>query len=167
MAGAVRGSRGPGRLPATRNTADLAAASALRLAKAAWNRKPGHESALQLGLGGRGGLVVVLNDLKVQRARSEDGKRTGGRLRVWIDCFFIDQLSKKITVELAISQEYYILCLHHIIAGSNSLLDRGWCLWELGLRAYSKKKSLVIGKLQEKVKTSVASLNTSNTIQSF
>ena len=115
-----------------------------------------------LGLGGEGGLVRVLNDPKVQRARSMDGKRAGGHLRVWIDCFFIDQLSKKITVELAISQEYYILCCLHIIAGSNSLLNRGWCIWELGLRAHSGKESLIIGKLQEKVKTSVASLNTSN-----
>jgi hypothetical protein len=113
-----------------------------------------------LGLGGGTGLVVVLNDLKVQRARSEDGKRIGGRLRVWIDCFFIDQLSKKIQVELAISQEYYILCGLHIIAGSKSFLNRGWCLWELGLRAHSGKKSLVIGKLPEKVKNLVAYLNT-------
>jgi hypothetical protein len=98
------------------------------------------------------GLVKVLNDPKVQQARSSDGKRTGGRLLVWIDAFFIDQLSKNIKVELAISQEYYILCSLHIIAGSDSLLDRGWCLWELGLRAYSGKNSLIIGKLQEKVK---------------
>ena len=105
-----------------------------------------------LGLGGGKGLVVVLKDLKVQLARSEDGKRIGGRLRVWIDCFFIDQLSKKIHVELAISQEYYILCWLHIVAASDSLLDRGWCLWELGLRAHSRRNSMIIGMLQEKVK---------------
>ena len=68
--------------------------------------------------------MLVLNDLKVQHAKNEDGKRTGGSLRVWLDCFFIDQLSKNIQVELAISQEYYILCWLHIIAGSDSLLDR-------------------------------------------
>jgi hypothetical protein len=107
-----------------------------------------------LGFGNKEGLVGVLNHPKVQQARSEDGKRTGGRLLVWIDIFFIDQMSKNIKVELAISLEYYILCWLHIIAGSNSLLDRGWCLWELGLRAYSRKDSLIIGKLQEKVNNS-------------
>lgn len=112
-----------------------------------------------LGLGTKKGVVRVLNDLKVQQARSSDGKRTGGRLLVWIDALFIDQLSKKIKVELAITQEYYILCWLHIVAGSDSLLDRGWCLWELGLRAYSGKVSLIIGKLQEKVKSPFASLN--------
>jgi hypothetical protein len=115
-----------------------------------------------LGLGKEKGLVRVLNDSKVQQARSSDGKRTGGRLLVWIDALFIDQLSKQIKVELAITQEYYILCWLHIVAGSDSLLDRGWCLWELGLRAYSGRDSLIIGKLQEKVKCLVVSLNTSN-----
>jgi hypothetical protein len=112
-----------------------------------------------LGLGKKKGLVRVLNDLRVLRARSSDGSRTGGRLLVWIDALFIDQLSKNIRVELAISQEYYILCTHHIVAGSYSLLDRGWCLWELGLRAYSRQDSLIIGQLQEKVKSLVAFLN--------
>ena len=112
-----------------------------------------------LGLGTKKGVVQVLNDSKVQQARSSDGKRTGGRLLVWIDALFIDQLSKKIKVELAITQEYYILCWLHFVAGSDSLLDRGWCLWELGLRAYSGKVSLIIGKLQEKVKSPFASLN--------
>jgi hypothetical protein len=63
-------------------------------------------------------------------------------------------MSKNIKVELAISQEYYILCKHHIIAGSETLLERGWCLWELGLRGHSKKKSLIIGNLDPKVSTS-------------
>ena len=112
-----------------------------------------------LGLGTKKGVVQVLNDSKVQQARSSDGKRTGGRLLVWIDALFIDQLSKKIKVELAITQEYYILCGLHVVAGSDSLLGRGWCLWELGLRAYSGNDSLIIGKLQEKVKSPVASLN--------
>ena len=33
------------------------------------------------------------------------------------------------------------------MAGSDSLLRRGWCLWELGLRAHSKNESLIIGSL--------------------
>ncbi len=54
-------------------------------------------------------------------------------------------------MELAISQEYYVLCENHVVAGSSTLLNSGWCLWELCLRAYSKKKSLIIGKLDVKV----------------
>lgn len=104
------------------------------------------------GMGKKRGLLGVLNDPKVQQARSSDGKRTGGSLLFWIDCFFIDQMSKNVKVELAISQEYYILCKHHLVAGSLTLLDRGWCIWELGLRAHSKKSSLIIGELAAKVR---------------
>eukprot|EP00291_Cryptomonas_curvata_P005708 CAMPEP_0172198658 /NCGR_PEP_ID=MMETSP1050-20130122/28220_1 /TAXON_ID=233186 /ORGANISM="Cryptomonas curvata, Strain CCAP979/52" /LENGTH=350 /DNA_ID=CAMNT_0012875525 /DNA_START=353 /DNA_END=1405 /DNA_ORIENTATION=- len=102
------------------------------------------------GMGNEKGLLGVLKDQRVQRALSSDRKRTGGSLLVWIDVFFIDQLSKNVKVELAISQEYYILCENHIIAGSITLLDRGWCVWELSLRAHSKKNSLVIGELEAK-----------------
>jgi hypothetical protein len=103
------------------------------------------------GMGNNKGLLQVLKDPKVQQARSSDGKRTGSALLVWIDVFFINQMAKKVVVELAISQAYYILCENHIIAGSFTLLDRGWCIWELGLRAYSKKSSLIIGELEAKV----------------
>ena len=102
-------------------------------------------------MGKERGLLGVLNDPKVQRARSSDGRRTGGSLLVWIDVFFIDQMSKNVKVELAISQEYYILCENHFVAGSFTLLSRGWCIWELGLRAHSKKISLIIGELAAKV----------------
>jgi hypothetical protein len=100
---------------------------------------------------GNEGILKVLKDPKVRKTRSSDGKRTGGSLLFWIDVLFIDQLSKKVKVELAISQEYYILCENHIVAGSSSLLNRGWCLWELGLRAYAKKNSLMIGNMPAKV----------------
>jgi hypothetical protein len=76
--------------------------------------------------------------------RGKDGKANP---RVWIDIFFIDQMSKNIRVELGIAQEYYILCILHVVAGSGSFLTRGWCLWELGLRAHAKKESLIIGSL--------------------
>ncbi len=101
---------------------------------------------------GKDGILKVLHDRNVRQTRSTDGKRTGGNLLLWIDVLFIDQLSKRVKVELAISQEYYILCENHIVAGSSSLLNRGWCLWELGLRAYSKKNSLIIGNVQTKVR---------------
>lgn len=73
-------------------------------------------------------------------------------LRFWIDILFINQMSKNIPVELAIAQEYYILCARHVVAGSKSLLDRGWCIWELGLRAHSKRPSIIIGDLDEKAR---------------
>ena len=104
-----------------------------------------------MDMGNENGLLRVLKDPQVQQAWSSDRKRTGSSLLVWIDVFFIDQLSKNVVVELAISQEYYILCENHIVAGLPTLLERGWCLWELCLRAYSKKNSLIIGKLEVKV----------------
>ena len=106
-----------------------------------------------LGLGKGKGVLQVLNDSRVLQdsrvPKDLNGKRI---LRVWIDVLFIDQLSKNIPVELAIAQGYYILCLLHIVAGSSTLLDRGWCLWELGLRAHAQKDSLIIGALQKKVR---------------
>jgi len=95
----------------------------------------------------------VLNDEKVvnhptllqdQNVRRRNGKANP---RVWVDVLFIDQLAKNIPVELGVAQEYYILCLLHIVAGSDSLMHRGWCLWELGLRAHANKESLIIGTL--------------------
>ncbi len=104
------------------------------------------------GMGKSSGILGVLKDQRVKRERSSDGKRTGESKLVWIDVFFIDQLSKNVTVELGISQEYYILCKNHIVAGSLTLLDRGWCIWELSLRAHTRQKSIIIGELAAKVR---------------
>jgi hypothetical protein len=87
--------------------------------------------------------------------RGKDGK---ANLRVWVDIFFIDQMSKNIRVELGIAQEYYILCILHIVAGSESFLTRGWCLWELGLRAHAEKKSLIVGSLGNTVSAAIRSV---------
>ena len=72
----------------------------------------------------------------------------------WIDVWFIDQNARNIPVELAISQEYYMLCPLHLVAASNEeldVLDRAWCIWELSLRAHAKKKALIMGNLKAKV----------------
>ena len=103
------------------------------------------------GMGNGTGLLRVLKDPKVRRARSSDGQRSGSSLLVWIDVFFIDQMSKNVPVELAISQEFYILSENHLVAGSLTLLKRGWCLWELGLRAHAKRESLIIGEIAAEV----------------
>jgi hypothetical protein len=99
---------------------------------------------------------LVLNHpellLKKDVRRGKDGKANP---RVWIDIFFIDQVSKNIRVELGIAQEYYILCILHIVAGSESFLTRGWCLWELGLRAHAKKRSLIVGSLGNTVSAAI------------
>ena len=85
---------------------------------------------------------TLLRDQNVRRGRN--GKANP---LVWVDVLFIDQLAKNIPVELGVAQEYYILCLLHIVAGSDSLMRRGWCLWKLGLRAHANKESLIIGSL--------------------
>ena len=92
---------------------------------------------------------TLLADETVCRRR--DGKANP---RVWIDIFFIDQLANNIPVELGVAQEYYMLCILHIVAGSTSFLRRGWCLWELGLRAHARKESLIVGSLGNTVRPS-------------
>lgn len=92
-------------------------------------------------------LISVLNVLKMGELK----KAYDSKLLFWIDILFINQLSKNIPVELAIAQQFYMKCRWHIVAGSLSLLDRGWCIWELGLRAHSEQGILLIGELQRKV----------------
>ena len=87
-----------------------------------------------------------------------------------IDVWFIDQNSREIVKELAISQEFYCLCDQHLVAATldcclvaatpecckddTDILDRAWCLWELSLRAYARQRSQIIGKLKVKVSAS-------------
>ena len=102
----------------------------------------------KLGLGGRKGLLTMIK---------ESGFRP--ETTVWIDIWFIDQNSKNVVTELAIAQEYYMRCMLHLIAVDESeldddsdIMDRGWCLWELGLRAHSKRKSHIMGMLKRRVR---------------
>jgi hypothetical protein len=88
--------------------------------------------------------------------RGKDGK---AKPRVWVDILFIDQMSKNIRVKLGTAQEYYPSCILHIVAGSESFLRCGWCLWELGLRAHAKKGSLIIGSLGNTVRAAILSYN--------
>jgi hypothetical protein len=104
-------------------------------------------------MGPRRGILGSLKDPRVQEAQSSDGKRTGCCLLVYINVFFNDQLCKSSKLELGISQEYFMLSYIHIVVGSPTLLDCGQCLWELGLRSYAGKDSLVIGELLAKVRT--------------
>ena len=113
----------------------------------------------------------VLNDQQVLNhpqllgdATVRCGKNGKANPRVWVDIFFVDQLARNIPVELGVAQEYYILCILHIVAGSESFLTRGWCLWELGLRAHSKKESLIIGSFGNTVRPSALFLNDHNCI---
>ena len=109
---------------------------------------------------GMSDISKVLNDPQVlnhpkllQDQNVLRGRKGKANPRVWVDILFIDQLARDIPVELGVAQEYYSLCLLHIVAGSDSLLRRGWCLWELGLRAHSGKESVIIGSLGFKVKS--------------
>jgi hypothetical protein len=95
-------------------------------------------------LGGENGLHQMIIDAGVSPDTT-----------IWVDVWFNDQNSKQIVLELAISQEYYMLCDQHLIATSGDfkrdVLDRAWCLWEVGLRSHAGKKSQIMGKLVLKV----------------
>ena len=112
----------------------------------------------QMGLGGKSGVLAMIADSGVPLDTT-----------LWIDVWFIDQNSRNIGVELAVSQEYYILCPVHLVASESSkdavgiederhVCRRGWCLWELGLRAHSKKLSFIMGVLQVKVRANPCSM---------
>lgn len=73
-------------------------------------------------------------------------------LKIWLDVLFIDQLSTNIPMNLAKAQEVYGLSPQHWVFGTNELLTRGWCLFELCLRASQKNRSLILGDLGDKVK---------------
>ena len=110
-------------------------------------------------LGGNHGLLRMIRDAGI----SPDTE-------LWIDVWFIDQNSREIVKELAISQEYYCLCQQHLVAATldcclvaatpecckddTDISDRAWCLWELSLRAYARQRSQIIGKLKVKVSAS-------------
>jgi hypothetical protein len=82
----------------------------------------------------------------------DQGRRDLARHRTLV--WFIDQTCREITNELAISQEYYRLCTLHLIAESGDdldVMDRTWCLWETGRRAYENKRSQIMEKLKVKV----------------
>ncbi len=68
-------------------------------------------------------------------------------LTIWLDVLFIDQLSTNIPLNLAKAQEVFGLSKHHWVFGTPELLERGWCLFELCLRANQEKDSLILGDL--------------------
>ena len=49
-------------------------------------------------------------------------------------------------MELGVAHQFYILCIVHIVAGSQTLLQLGWCIWELGLRVHARRESVRIGQ---------------------
>jgi hypothetical protein len=71
--------------------------------------------------------------------------------RIFLDVLFIDQLSKRVTVELAMAQATYIKARFHVALASKTLLDRGWCIFELCLRNHSRKPTYFVGSLGSKV----------------
>ena len=110
-------------------------------------------------LGGKHGLLRMIRGVGISP-----------ETELWIDVWFIDQNSREIVKELAISQEFYCLCQQHLVAATHDcclvaatpecckddtdILDRAWCLWELSLRAYARQRSQIMGKLKAKVSAS-------------
>ena len=72
-------------------------------------------------------------------------------LLIWIDVFFIDQLSKNISMDLAMAQALYAQADFHVAIATPTLLERGWCLFEFVLRHHSGKKTKILGELHDKV----------------
>jgi hypothetical protein len=96
-----------------------------------------------LGLG-QGVLGMLKDPVLLRRLKMSDPL-------VWIDVFFIDQLSKNITMDLAKAQGIYIKCKFHVVLCTVTLLSRGWCLFELCLRHHASMESVLVGDLEKKV----------------
>lgn len=97
-----------------------------------------------LGLSKRQGVLHKLNSPSLLRNLEMTDPL------IWIDVFFVDQLSKNITMDLAKAQGLYIKTRHHIALASLTLLDRGWCLFELCLRCYAGKTTWIVGDFASK-----------------
>jgi hypothetical protein len=67
------------------------------------------------------------------------------QLRVWIDVLFIDQLSEDIAAALCISQELYASADFHLALSTETLLSRGWCLFEFAVRQNASKATMLVG----------------------
>jgi hypothetical protein len=62
-------------------------------------------------------------------------------LKYWIDIFFIDQNSKDVKTELIISEEVYRTSRYHVVLLANCPLQRGWCIYEIAIRAHQCQRS--------------------------
>jgi len=91
-----------------------------------------------LGLDNKSGLLSFVKD-KDQN------------LRIWLDILFIDQMSENIPLNLAKAQEVYGLSDQHWVFGTDKLLSRGWCLFEICLSASQNRQSLILGDLGSSV----------------
>jgi hypothetical protein len=66
-------------------------------------------------------------------------------LLFWIDVLFIDQLSEDIAAALSISQALYAGAEFHLALSTETLLSRGWCLFEFGVRRNASKITMLVG----------------------
>eukprot|EP00291_Cryptomonas_curvata_P013743 CAMPEP_0172199678 /NCGR_PEP_ID=MMETSP1050-20130122/28833_1 /TAXON_ID=233186 /ORGANISM="Cryptomonas curvata, Strain CCAP979/52" /LENGTH=350 /DNA_ID=CAMNT_0012876751 /DNA_START=216 /DNA_END=1266 /DNA_ORIENTATION=+ len=96
-----------------------------------------------LGLSKGRGVLGRLNDPVLI------GRLKNSNPLIWIDVFFIDQLSKNITMDLAKAQGIYKKCKFHVVLLTSTLLSRGWCLFELCLRHHANMESVLVGDLKK------------------
>ena len=103
-----------------------------------------------LGLSKDKGVLSKLNDKKLRHSLAVSWPNMADP-EVWIDVFFIDQLSQNVTMNLAKAQGFYINFPCHVALASETLHERGWCLFELCLRHHAGKKTCFVGHLDPKV----------------
>ena len=66
------------------------------------------------------------------------------RLFIWIDVFFVDQLSPNVIAALELSDRIYSNAYFHLALGTETLLTRAWCLSEYAVRFGAGGKTLVL-----------------------
>lgn len=66
------------------------------------------------------------------------------QLFIWIDVFFVNQLSNDIIAALELSDRVYATSRFHLALGTETLLTRCWCLSEYAVRFGAGKVTLVL-----------------------
>uniref|UniRef100_A0A7S0MJ49 Uncharacterized protein n=1 Tax=Cryptomonas curvata TaxID=233186 RepID=A0A7S0MJ49_9CRYP len=68
-------------------------------------------------------------------------------LFVWIDVFFIDQLSTDIASNLLLAQSIYTDTPFHLALATSTVCTRAWVLFEFGVRRAAGKESILLKSL--------------------
>ena len=96
-------------------------------------------------------ILTYLNPVQVGRCGSKwgvDVPTSMAKLRVWIDVFFIDQLSNDIASLLQESRRVYEEAAFHLMLVTPTIFTRAWCLYEFAVRRMVSKETLVLESTQ-------------------
>ena len=81
-----------------------------------------------------GDVLSFLNPIQIGETNAQHGcsiPASMAQLLVWIDVFFIDQLSADIGSNLLLAQRIYAESQYHLALATSTVCTRAWCLFEV------------------------------------